>query len=264
MNGRVYDPVLGRFMTADPFIQAPGNLQSYNRYSYVFNNPLAYTDPSGYFSLKKALKKIWKGIKRDPLRFAVSFAVSWYVGGMVGDWLIGQAANTSSFYTAFASFDPWVGGWLNPMGQVVTNSASSFAGSLISSNGNLRTSISEGVLGGLSGGVNGYFGSSYPFERVLANAAVGGIRSAINGGGFGDGFRSEFGWSMLTFSNVLMRREMIESSLRDASGVNNGRGWSYGLFGDFFKLGGGALIAVMKTAVVILVAGKTDLGQFLG
>ena len=41
MNGRVYDPAIGRFLTADPFIQAPGNLQSYNRYAYVLDNPLA-------------------------------------------------------------------------------------------------------------------------------------------------------------------------------------------------------------------------------
>ena len=48
MNGRVYDPELGRFMSADPIVQAPLNSQSYNRYTYVFNNPLSYTDPSGY------------------------------------------------------------------------------------------------------------------------------------------------------------------------------------------------------------------------
>jgi RHS repeat-associated protein len=52
MNGRVYDPELGRFLSADPNIQSPDDSQSYNRYSYVQNNPLRYTDPSGYFSLK--------------------------------------------------------------------------------------------------------------------------------------------------------------------------------------------------------------------
>ena len=52
MNGRIYDPRLGRFLQADPYVQNASNLQSFNRYSYVFNNPLAYTDPSGYFSLK--------------------------------------------------------------------------------------------------------------------------------------------------------------------------------------------------------------------
>ena len=48
MNGRVYDPELGRFVSADPIIQAPNNSQSFNRYSYVWNNPLSYTDPSGF------------------------------------------------------------------------------------------------------------------------------------------------------------------------------------------------------------------------
>ena len=51
MNGRIYDPLVGRFMSADPFIQSPDDLQSYNRFIYVMNNPLAFTDPSGYFSL---------------------------------------------------------------------------------------------------------------------------------------------------------------------------------------------------------------------
>jgi len=48
MNGRVYDPVLGRFLSPDPFVQAPGYSNSYNRYAYVLNNPLLFTDPSGY------------------------------------------------------------------------------------------------------------------------------------------------------------------------------------------------------------------------
>ena len=48
MNGRVYDYNLGRFLSVDPFIQSPGNSQSLNPYSYIMNNPLAGTDPSGY------------------------------------------------------------------------------------------------------------------------------------------------------------------------------------------------------------------------
>ncbi len=50
MNGRVYDPTLGRFLSADPLVQAPYFSQSYNRYTYTFNNPLILTDPSGYGS----------------------------------------------------------------------------------------------------------------------------------------------------------------------------------------------------------------------
>lgn len=47
MNGRIYDPAVGRFMQADPMIQSPDLLQNFDRYSYVLNNPLNLTDPSG-------------------------------------------------------------------------------------------------------------------------------------------------------------------------------------------------------------------------
>jgi RHS repeat-associated protein len=49
MNGRVYDPLVGRFLSPDPNIQFVADLQSYNRYSYALNNPLRNTDPTGYF-----------------------------------------------------------------------------------------------------------------------------------------------------------------------------------------------------------------------
>ena len=48
MNGRVYAPGLGRMLSPDPVTQAPENGQNYNRYSYVSNNPLKFTDPSGF------------------------------------------------------------------------------------------------------------------------------------------------------------------------------------------------------------------------
>ncbi|KZN34617.1 hypothetical protein N475_19080, partial [Pseudoalteromonas luteoviolacea DSM 6061] len=48
MGGRIYDPTLGRFMQADPIVESPESAQSLNRYSYVFNNPLSFTDPTGY------------------------------------------------------------------------------------------------------------------------------------------------------------------------------------------------------------------------
>ncbi len=51
MNGRVYDPEIGRFLSADPLIQDPYNTQSFNRYSYCFNNPMRSIDPSGYQSV---------------------------------------------------------------------------------------------------------------------------------------------------------------------------------------------------------------------
>ncbi len=46
-NARYYDPLLGRFISADTIVQAPFDPQTLNRYSYCRNNPIIYTDPSG-------------------------------------------------------------------------------------------------------------------------------------------------------------------------------------------------------------------------
>lgn len=51
MNGRLYDPLVGRMLSPDIVIQNEQNSQAYNRYSYCFNNPLKFTDPSGYISV---------------------------------------------------------------------------------------------------------------------------------------------------------------------------------------------------------------------
>ncbi|MGV8095651.1 MAG: RHS repeat domain-containing protein [Mangrovibacterium sp.] len=49
MNGRLYDPVVSRFLSPDPIVQAPDFTQGFNRYSYCLNNPLKYNDPNGEF-----------------------------------------------------------------------------------------------------------------------------------------------------------------------------------------------------------------------
>lgn len=57
MNGRLYDPVLGRMLSPDNFVQNATSSQGFNRYSYCNNNPLKYTDPSG-----ESLEGIARGI----------------------------------------------------------------------------------------------------------------------------------------------------------------------------------------------------------
>lgn len=91
MNGRIYDAKLGRFLQADPFIQAPKNTQSLNRYSYVLNNPLSYTDPSGFFSLGRFIKK-WG-------RTIAAIAVSMFLPGAGGILALQFGVNS-----AFAQF----------------------------------------------------------------------------------------------------------------------------------------------------------------
>jgi RHS repeat-associated protein len=48
MNGRIFDPKLGRFIQSDAHVTLLTELQNYNRYSYCLNNPLTCTDPTGF------------------------------------------------------------------------------------------------------------------------------------------------------------------------------------------------------------------------
>ena len=61
MNGRVYDPMLGIFLSPDNYVQMPDFTQNFNRYSYGLNNPLIFTDPSGEF-LDLALFLVGSGL----------------------------------------------------------------------------------------------------------------------------------------------------------------------------------------------------------
>jgi len=63
MNARLYDPTIARFMSADSIIPYMYDTQSFNRYSYVRNNPLNYTDPSGHWSLSSIWKKAVNWVK---------------------------------------------------------------------------------------------------------------------------------------------------------------------------------------------------------
>lgn len=51
MNGRMYDPQMSSFLSVDAYVQSPENAQGFNRYAYCLNNPLGYTDPSGWLPL---------------------------------------------------------------------------------------------------------------------------------------------------------------------------------------------------------------------
>lgn len=66
MNGRVYDPLTARFMSADPLVGDPMNGQNYNRYSYVLNNPTNLTDPTGFDAQnQEKLEEDKQGKKKD-------------------------------------------------------------------------------------------------------------------------------------------------------------------------------------------------------
>ena len=58
-QSRAYDPEIGRFCSPDPIVPEPGYPQALNRYSYVYNNPLKYVDPSGHDPLGEDWQREW-------------------------------------------------------------------------------------------------------------------------------------------------------------------------------------------------------------
>ena len=85
MNGRVYDPLLGRFLSCDPLVQDSGDSQSYNRYSYCANNPVNYSDPSGY-SFISWISSAWNRVT-NWISNAVGAVVGVFAGRGMGNAL---------------------------------------------------------------------------------------------------------------------------------------------------------------------------------
>ncbi len=103
MNARVYHPGMGRFVSADVYVQFPENVQSYNRYSYVLNNPLSFTDPSGNFAhLLPAL--IASFIVEAGI---TAITTSAFLGAVTGGFVFGYVASggnvNAAWQTAFTA-----------------------------------------------------------------------------------------------------------------------------------------------------------------
>jgi hypothetical protein len=177
MNGRIYDPLIGRFMSADPFIQSPENLQSHNRYAYVLNNPLTLTDPSGYFSLKKLF------------RAALAIGVGYFTGQWIGNSFItsastGYAAGANGLSTALVTLGGEAG-TLTGLGSALASAGGGFMSGLVGS-GNLSGAL-HGAFSGSLFGAAGSVGGDASLERMIAHGAAGCLSGAAGGGGCGSG-----------------------------------------------------------------------------
>jgi len=107
MNGRVYDPQLARFLSPDPFIHSTSFTQGLNRYSYVINNPLKYTDPSGY--MPQWVSDDWARsgggtgyTGYDPSDYDVPFSSSYYM------WNDYTDSGMSKFGVSFGDYSGFV------------------------------------------------------------------------------------------------------------------------------------------------------------
>lgn len=179
MNGRLYDPVLGRFLSPDNFVQTPDFSQNYNRYSYCLNNPLKYTDPSGEFwnlIIGAAIGGVFNWITHG-CQFNAEGLGYFATGALAGSVGAGIASGTSvamaggNFWSGFAGLANGIsstGFWAG----AVTGASSGFAGGFLSGMGNslvegknIGKSLTSGFLmgaedaliGGISGGLFGGF-----------------------------------------------------------------------------------------------------------
>ena len=190
MNGRLYDPALGRFLSPDNYVQMPDFSQSFNRYSYCLNNPLKYTDPSGdfwhlvigafiggmmnYAMNAENVNNFWDGLGY--------FGVGAFAGALGAG--IGSGVNVAiaggSFSAGFSGTATGIAstGFLS---GALTGAASGFSGAFITGTGNSwisGDSFGEGLLNGLQGGGT----------AALTAGLVGGVIGGIDALGKGTNF----------------------------------------------------------------------------
>jgi len=168
MNGRLYDPLLRRFLNADENIQDPFNTQIYNRYGYAMNNPLIYNDPNGEF--------VWIA-----------------VGAVIGGYLTGVKANGSWNPVQWNWGATWgkiamgaaVGAFTGGVGAAV-GSASLAAATAYGINGGLLGGAIAGATGGaVAGAINGFATAVMFGENVIEGTLMGGLSGAAIGGAVG-------------------------------------------------------------------------------
>ena len=155
------------------------------------NNPLKYTDPSGYFwnKAKRAWKKVRDAVKRTVKK--VAKAVKKVVKKIAEHKVLGTvAALAAAFYGG-----PALANLLGFTGKVAIGAAGGFLGGYVGSGGNLKAAL----IGGVTGAAAGYIGKAGKFfgaegaltaERVIGHGVVGGVASVAQGGKFGSGFLS--------------------------------------------------------------------------
>ncbi len=240
MNGRIYDPTIGRFLQADPHIQAPTDTQSYNRYGYVKNNPMSYIDPSGFFfkRLYKALMDIG-GVtfihrqiaKVEGLGSAIQIGLNYIP--FFGQLASAHFAFDASFVATGSLSSAFKAG-------AISYAASSLATSGMSGvEGFVVRSVAGGIFNVVQGGEFGHgfiaagvgilgaqgvgiLGVSGFMGQTLASVVIGGTASQLSGGKFANGAASAaFAALVHNFSSIATSRSEQNTNKSDRIGAEN-------------------------------------------
>ena len=161
MNGRMYDPTVGRFLAPDNFVQMPDFSQSFNRYSYWLINPLKYTDPSGELLGVDdwLIVAIATGVFTGAMNAKMGGDNVWFgalVGGIIGGLSYGVGQWLSSASNAVGV---WAGAASGAAGGSLVGglgeATSTLVGNLINKRKWSERLWSSFVTGALSGAVSG-------------------------------------------------------------------------------------------------------------
>ncbi len=158
-DGRYYSALVGRFVSPDPFVPAPGSPQSLNRFAYVLNNPVNLIDPTGFFSIGGFFK--------------ARLELGWKIARVAAPILIG--------ITIGITLSPYIG----PVGAGFVAGAAAGSLNTALNGGNLAVNILVGATFGAIGGAIGPPIAS-AITQAAGSAFVGAVGSAaITGAGFG-------------------------------------------------------------------------------
>ena len=157
MNARMYEPLVGRFVSPDPFVQMPENSQSFNRYTYCLNNPLRYTDESG--------ELFW-------LIPAIGAAVGAYMGGVIAN----DSYNPTKW--DFSSGTTW---W-NMLAGGAVGGISAYAGATVAASGIPFANTISIAGASLSNSVGTWM---YSFGKTDLSVSIGAVSYNFSSGDFG-------------------------------------------------------------------------------
>ena len=193
MNGRLYDPVLHRFLQPDNFVQDPFNTQNFNRYGYCLNNPLVYVDQNGEF---------WH------------LVIGAVVGGVINLTMNAIQGNVNSFGEGLAYFGT---GALSGLASSVNPL---LGGAVLGLGNNITSQVSQ----------NGW--SNISLTSAIIDTGIG-MGSAYLGGQISSKFSGVFSKVFNSISSPILKNVLINSTSNAASGFLLSAGISFAYTKDF-------------------------------
>jgi RHS repeat-associated protein len=180
MNGRMYDPEVGQFLSPDPVTSNVYKPQALNKNSYVYNNPLYYTDPTGFSA--------WTKIRDRVVKPLAAVAVAVYIGIPVFDAVSEYATFGGGAVGSFAS-------------SALAGIASGFlvggiTGGIYSGPQGILQGMELGAIGGaVTGGLSSFLEpakDAWTAGRLVTSAVIDGIATVAQGGTFAQGIVGMF------------------------------------------------------------------------